>query len=122
MQRDFTYVDDIVEGIVRVSDRPAAANPDWSGLDPDPGSSFVPWRVYNIGNHTPVELLRYIEIIEECLGKKAVKNLLPLQPGYVPATCADVADLMHDTGFSPATPIEVGVRRFVAWYREYYGM
>jgi UDP-glucuronate 4-epimerase len=120
MQRDFTYIDDIVEGIVRVSDRPAAVNPDWTGVDPDPGSSFAPWRVYNIGNHTPVELLRYIEIIEECLGKRAVKNLLPLQPGDVPATCADVTDLMRDTGFSPATTIEEGVMRFVDWYREFY--
>jgi UDP-glucuronate 4-epimerase len=120
MQRDFTYIDDIVEGIARVAVHPAAASPDWSGAEPDPGSSFAPWRVYNIGNHTPVELLRYIEIIEECLGKKASKNLLPLQPGDVPATCADVTDLMRDTGFSPATPIEEGVRRFIEWYREFY--
>lgn len=120
MQRDFTYIDDIVEGVVRVAARPAQANPDWSGATPDSGSSFAPWRVYNIGNHSPVELLHFIRTIEEKLGRKAQLNLLPLQPGDVPATCADVADLMRDVDFKPATPIEVGISRFIDWYREYY--
>jgi len=120
MRRDFTYVDDVVEGIVRVSDRPAAPDPTWSGAAPDPGTSRAPWRVYNIGNHTPVELMRLIEILEETLGREAVKNFLPMQAGDVPATFADVTDLTRDTGFTPATPIEEGVRRFIAWYRDYY--
>ncbi len=120
MQRDFTYIDDIVEGIIRVADRPAAPDPAWDPVAPDPGRSCVPWRLYNIGNHQPVELLQFIGILEECLGKKAVKNLLPLQVGDVPATCADVADLMADTGFRPATGIADGLARFVAWYRGYY--
>ena len=120
MQRDFTYIDDIVEGVVRVAARPAQADPDWSGASPDSGSSFAPWRVYNIGNHSPVELLHFIRTIEEKLGRKAQLNLLPLQPGDVPATCADVADLMRDVDFKPATPIEVGISRFIDWYREYY--
>ncbi|MDA0699741.1 MAG: NAD-dependent epimerase [bacterium] len=120
MRRDFTYVDDVVEGIVRVSDRPAAPDPAWSGAAPDPGTSRAPWRVYNIGNRTPVELMRLIEILEETLGREAVKNFLPMQDGDVPATFADVADLTRDVGFTPATPIEEGVRRFVAWYRGYY--
>ncbi len=120
MRRDFTYVDDVVEGVLRVSDRPARPNPDWDPADPDAGTSSAPWRVYNIGNHTPVELMRLIEILEETLGKKAVKNLLPMQPGDVPATFADVGDLERDVGFKPSMPIEEGVRRFVAWFREYY--
>ncbi len=120
MQRDFTYIDDIVEGVVRVAARPAQPNPHWSGATPDPGSSFAPWRVYNIGNHSPVELLHFIHTIEEKLGRKAQLNLLPLQPGDVPATCADVADLMQDVDFKPATPIEVGINRFIDWYRDYY--
>ncbi|MDO9079932.1 MAG: NAD-dependent epimerase, partial [Desulfuromonadales bacterium] len=120
MQRDFTYIDDIVEGVVRVAARPAQVNPHWSGATPDPGSSFAPWRVYNIGNHSPVELLYFIRTIEEKLGRQAQLNLLPLQPGDVPATCADVADLMQDVDFKPATPIEVGISRFIDWYREYY--
>ncbi|MDZ4184133.1 MAG: NAD-dependent epimerase [Desulfuromonadales bacterium] len=120
MQRDFTYIDDIVEGVVRVAARPAQVNSHWSGATPDPGSSFAPWRVYNIGNHSPVELLHFIRTIEEKLGRKAQLNLLPLQPGDVPATCADVADLMQDVDFKPATPIEVGISRFIDWYREYY--
>jgi len=122
MQRDFTYVDDIVEGVVRVADRPPAPNLSWSGLQPDPGSSFAPYRIYNIGNNQPVELLYFIETLEKCLGKAAVKNLLPLQPGDVPATFADIDTLMADTGFKPATSIEEGVSRFVAWYRGYYGV
>lgn len=120
MQRDFTYIDDIVEGVIRVAARPAQSNPLWSGADPDPGSSFAPWRVYNIGNHSPVELLKFIKTIEEKLGKKAQLNLLPLQPGDVPATCADVADLMKDVDFKPATSIEVGIGHFIDWYRDYY--
>ena len=120
MKRDFTYIDDIVEGIVRVADRTAVVNPDWSGIQPDPGSSFAPWKVYNIGNNQPVELLCFIETLEKSLGKAALKNLLPLQDGDVPETCADLDDLMRDTGFKPATPIEEGISRFVSWYREYY--
>lgn len=122
MQRDFTYVDDIVEGVVRVLDRPAARNPRWSGAAPDPGTSAAPYRLYNIGNHEPVELMRLIEVLETCLGRKAEKNLLPMQPGDVPATYADVDDLVRDVGFQPGTPIEEGVRRFVEWYRDYYGV
>lgn len=120
MQRDFTYIDDIVEGVIRVAARPAQPNPLWSGATPDPGSSFAPWRVYNIGNHSPVELLHFIRTIEEKLGCKAQLNLLPLQPGDVPETCADVADLMQDVGFQPATPIEIGISHFIDWYRNYY--
>lgn len=122
LQRDFTYIDDIVEGVVRVSDSIPRANPEWSGATPDPSSSSAPYRLYNIGNHTPVELLRFIETIEKALGKTAVKNMLPMQPGDVPATYADVDDLAHDVSFAPATPIEAGIRRFVEWYREYYGI
>jgi UDP-glucuronate 4-epimerase len=120
MQRDFTYIDDIVEGVVRVAARPAQPNPNWNGATPDPGSSFAPWRVYNIGNHSPVELLHFIRTIEEKIGRQAQLNFLPLQPGDVPSTCADVADLMQDVDFKPATPIEVGISRFIDWYRDYY--
>lgn len=120
MRRDFTYVDDIVEGVIRVTDRTATASTTWSGQKPDPGTSFSPWKVYNIGNNQPVELLQFIETLERCLGKTAQKNLLPLQAGDVPATFADVDDLMADTGFKPATPIEDGIAQFVAWYRAYY--
>lgn len=122
MERDFTYVDDIVESLVRVGDRIAAANPNWSGAAPDPATSNAPYQLYNIGNHSPVQLLRLIEIIEDCLGKKAIKNFLPMQPGDVPATFADVEDLARDVGFAPKTPIEVGVKRFLDWYRDYYGV
>ncbi len=120
MRRDFTYIDDIVEGIVRAADRPAEPNPAWSGADPDPGTSNAPFRVYNIGNNQPVELLRMIEILEEKLGRTAEKNLLPMQAGDVPATFADVDALVEDVGFKPATPLEVGIGRFVEWYRSYY--
>jgi UDP-glucuronate 4-epimerase len=120
MQRDFTYIDDIVEGIYRVSARIPAPDPAWRADRPDPASSFAPYRIYNIGNNSPVELLYFIECLESSLGRKATLNLLPLQPGDVPATCADVDDLMADVGFKPATPIEAGIRQFVAWYREYY--
>jgi len=122
MQRDFTYIDDIVEGVVRVSDRIPQPNPDWSGDDPDPATSNAPYRVYNIGNHQPVELMHLIETLEKCLGKKAERNLLPMQPGDVPYTCADIDDLLRDVGFRPSTPIEAGVTRFVEWYREYHGL
>jgi UDP-glucuronate 4-epimerase len=120
MQRDFTYIDDIVEGVIRALDHPATPNPTWSGDQPDPGTSSAPARVYNIGNHQPVELLHFIEVLEQALGKKAEKRLMPLQPGDVPATYADVDDLMRDVGFAPATPIEEGIARFVEWYREFY--
>jgi UDP-glucuronate 4-epimerase len=121
MQRDFTYIDDIVEGVVRVTDTIPAADHGWSGSAPDPGASYAPYRIYNIGNNNPVELLYFIETLERCLGKKAEKNLLPIQAGDVPSTYADVDDLMRDVGFRPATPIEVGIRSFVSWYRDYYG-
>jgi UDP-glucuronate 4-epimerase len=120
MQRDFTYIDDIVEGVVRVQDRIPEADAAWDAVAADPGTSAAPYRLYNIGNNNPVELLRFIEVLEECLGKKAEKRLLPLQPGDVPATCADIHDLMRDVGFRPHTPIEEGIPRFVAWFREYY--
>jgi len=120
MQRDFTYIDDIVEGVVRVMDKPPRPNPSWTGDAPDPGTSRAPYKIYNIGNNQPVELLQFIEVLEKKLGRKAEKNLLPLQPGDVPATYADVDDLVRDVGFKPNTPIEVGVERFVAWYRSYH--
>jgi UDP-glucuronate 4-epimerase len=121
MQRDFTYVDDIVESLVRLGDRPAAPNPDWNGAAPDPASSNAPYRLYNIGNHSPVELMHVIEILEDKLGKTAIKNFLPMQPGDVPATYADVEDLARDVDFHPSTPIEVGIGRFIDWYKEYFG-
>src|SRR5437870_2149621 len=120
MRRDFTYIDDIVEGMVRVLDKQPKPNPQWSGDSPDPGSSVAPYKLYNIGNNQPVELMRFIEVLEDQLGLKAVKNMLPLQPGDVPATYADVDDLVRDVGFKPSTPIEVGIERFVTWYRSYY--
>ncbi|HKW86345.1 MAG TPA: NAD-dependent epimerase [Nitrospiraceae bacterium] len=120
MRRDFTYIDDIVEGVVRVLDKPATPDPNWSGEEPNPGTSSAPYRLYNIGNHQPVELLRFIEVLEDALGKKAGKNFLPLQPGDVPETYADVDDLIKDMDFKPNTPIEVGIRRFVEWYRSFY--
>jgi UDP-glucuronate 4-epimerase len=119
-RRDFTYIDDIVEGVVRTMDHTAEPNPDWDASVPDPGTSKAPYRLYNIGNQQPVELMRYIEVIEDCLGRKAEKNLLPMQPGDVPDTFADVQDLVQDVGYQPDTPIEVGVRRFVDWYLDYY--
>ena len=120
MRRDFTYIDDIAEGVVRTSDRTAGANAAWDGADPDPGTSAAPYRLYNIGNNNPVELLHLIETLERALGRTATRNMMPMQMGDVPATYADVQDLVRDTGFTPATPIEVGVERFVRWYREYY--
>jgi UDP-glucuronate 4-epimerase len=122
MERDFTYVDDIVEALVRVGARPARENPNWNGDNPDPATSSAPYKLYNIGNHAPVKLTRLIEIIEECVGRLAIRNLLPLQPGDVPATYADIDDLSRDVGFAPKTPIDVGVKRFIAWYRDYYGV
>jgi len=122
MRRDFTYIDDIVTGVERISDRIATPDPNWSSGDPNPSTSTAPYRLYNIGNHQPVELGRFIEIIEQVTGKQAVKNLLPMQPGDVPATYADIDDLEAAVGFRPDTPIEVGVERFVAWYREYFGV
>lgn len=119
-RRDFTYIDDIVEGVYRVTFKVPVGNKDWSGDRPDPSSSKAPWKVYNIGNNAPVELMRFIEVIEEALGKKAVMNLMPMQPGDVPATEADVDDLIRDVGFKPATAVEVGIARFVEWYRGYY--
>jgi len=118
--RDFTYVDDIVEGVMRTLDRVPGPDPQFNALKPNAASSSAPYRVYNIGNHQPVELSRYIEVIEECLGRKAEKILLPLQPGDVPDTCADVEELARDTGYAPATSVEQGVARFVDWYRDYY--
>ncbi len=119
-RRDFTYVEDIVEGVIRTMDRSAAPNESWDSDNPDPGTSRAPYRIYNIGNQQPVELMRYIEVIEECVGKKAEKNLLPLQPGDVPDTWADTEDLAVDVDYQPSTPIDVGVRKFVDWYLEYY--
>lgn len=120
MRRDFTFVDDIVEGVVRVIGSIPQSDSSWSSAEPDPGTSFAPYKIYNIGNNTPVELMRFIEVLEQRIGRQAVKNLLPLQAGDVPATYADVNDLMKDVGFRPATSIEEGIRRFVEWYREYY--
>jgi UDP-glucuronate 4-epimerase len=121
-KRDFTYIDDIVTGVVGALDRIAAPDPGWSSVDPDPATSRAPYRLYNIGNQKPVELLRYIEVLEQCLGRKAEKNLLPMQLGDVPDTWADVEDLVADVGYRPDTPIEVGVRRFVDWYVDYYNV
>jgi UDP-glucuronate 4-epimerase len=120
MVRDFTYVDDIVEGVIRVIDRPAQPDPAWKALAPTPSSSNAPYRIYNIGNNRPVKLMRYIEVLEQCLGKKAKLDLLPLQAGDVPETIADVSRLEAAVGFKPATPIDVGIARFVEWYRSYY--
>lgn len=120
MRRDFTYIDDIVQGVVRVADHIPTGNDAWSGANPDPATSRAPYRVYNIGNNQPVELMHMIRTLEQTLGVEAVKNYLPMQPGDVPATYADVDDLMRDVGFRPSTPIEVGIRRFVEWYRDYH--
>lgn len=120
--RDFTYVDDIVEGVVRASDRPAEPNPAWSGDAPDPASSSAPFRIYNIGNSKPVALLDYVAAIEKAAGRESVREYLPMQPGDAPDTWADVTDLERDTGYRPSVPVEEGVARFVAWYRSYYGV
>ena len=120
MKRDFTYIDDIVEGVVRVIDNPPKGNPSWSGKNPDPGSSKAPYKIYNIGNNNPVELMEFIEAIEKALGKKAKKNMLPIQPGDVPATYADVSDLVEDLGYKPATSVQEGVNKFVDWYIDFF--
>ena len=120
MVRDFTYIDDIVEGVVRVIDHPARPDPAWSGDRPDPASSRAPYRIFNIGNSSPVELMHYIRVLEKELGRKAILDLLPMQDGDVPATVADVRELDAAVGFKPSTPVEVGISRFVKWYREYY--
>jgi UDP-glucuronate 4-epimerase len=120
MRRDFTYVDDIVEGVIRTSDRTAMPNGDWDSDDPDPATSKAPYRLYNIGNNNPVELMELISTIEQALGKKAEKRMMDIQPGDVPATYADVDALARDVGFAPTTPITTGVHNFVQWYRDYY--
>jgi len=120
--RDFTYIDDIVEGVMRTLDSVPEPDPAFDPLHPNPGTSSAPYRVYNIGNHQPVELARYIEVVEKCLGKTAEKILLPMQPGDVPDTHADVMELSADVGYAPSTPVEIGVQRFVAWYRSYYNV
>lgn len=121
MERDFTYIDDIVEGVFRLIDHIPQSNPDWSGDRPDSATSYCPWRLYNIGNNAKQPLMRYIEVLEDCLGKKAVRNYLPMQAGDVRATYADVDDLVREIGFRPQTTIEEGIRKFVEWYRGYYG-
>jgi UDP-glucuronate 4-epimerase len=121
MRRDFTYIDDVVEGVVKVSDRPASPSPAWSGADPDPATSPAPYRLYNIGNNQPSELMDLIQAVERALGKTAEKILAPMQPGDVPTTYADIDALERDFGYRPGTPLDVGIARFVAWYREYYG-
>jgi UDP-glucuronate 4-epimerase len=121
MQRDFTYIDDIVEGVVRVLDRVAFPNPAFDTASPDPGTSYAPYRIYNIGNHEPVELMTFIETIEQAVGRKAEKNMLPMQAGDVVATYADIDDLKRDVGFVPSMPLKEGIGKFVEWYRGYYG-
>jgi UDP-glucuronate 4-epimerase len=120
MMRDFTYIEDIVEGVVKIIDRIPEPNPRWNADSPDPATSFAPYRLYNIGNNNPVTLERFIAVLEDCLGKKAQRNLLPIQLGDVPATYADIDDLVKDTGFTPSTTIEEGIKMFVKWYQEYY--
>jgi len=120
MRRDFTYIDDIIEGVVRVMAKIPAGSPAWDGAKPDPATSFAPYRIFNIGNNRPVELMDFIAVLEKHLGKKAEMRMLPMQPGDVPETCADVEDLMAEVGFRPGTSIDDGIGRFVAWYREYY--
>ncbi len=120
MQRDFTYIDDIIEGVARVMGKLPEPNPAWSGDNPDPGTSYAGYKIYNIGNNNPVELMEFIETIEKVLGKEATKEFMDLQPGDVPATYADIDDLINDVGFKPATSIEQGIKRFISWYREYY--
>jgi UDP-glucuronate 4-epimerase len=120
MRRDFTYIDDVVQAVVRLVDKPAQGDAEWSGDAPDPARSAAPWRVYNIGNNRPVELLELVSLLEQAIGKKAVRELVPMQSGDVPATFADVDDLMRDVGFKLSTPIAEGVTRFVAWYKDYH--
>ena len=120
MKRDFTYIDDIVEGIVKLIPLAPLGNKNWNGLQPDPASSFAPYRIFNIGNNKPIELLKFIEVLEEKLGKKAIKNFLPIQDGDVEATCADISELEAETGFKPSTSVEMGIEKFVNWYKDYY--
>ena len=122
MQRDFTYIDDIIEGVVRIMARLPEPNPAWNGDNPDPGTSYARYKIYNIGNNNPVELMEFIGVIEKVLGKKAKKEFLDLQPGDVPATYADIDDLIKDVGFKPETTIETGIKQFILWYNEYYGV
>jgi UDP-glucuronate 4-epimerase len=121
MKRDFTYIDDIVTGVLKVLDKPPQGDPGWSGKEPDPSRSRAPYRLYNIGNNSPVELMAFIDAIEKALGKKAKKNMLPMQPGDVPATWANVDDLARDFDYAPMMRLEEGVHNFVKWYREFYG-
>jgi UDP-glucuronate 4-epimerase len=120
MKRDFTYVDDIVESIARLVPKIATPNKEWSGMSPDPGTSFAPYRIFNIGNNQPVELMKFIDIIEDKIGRKAVRNMMSIQQGDVPETYADVDDLMREVDFKPSTPIETGIGKFVDWYKTYY--
>ena len=120
MRRDFTFIDDVVQAVVRLIDQPARGDPDWSADAPDPSRSSAPWRIYNIGNNSPVDVLEVVKILEQSIGKKAIRELLPMQPGDVPATFADVDDLMRDVGFKPSTPIAEGIARFIAWYKQYH--
>ena len=120
MRRDFTFIDDVVQAVVRLIYRPARGDPDWSADAPDPSRSSAPWRIYNIGNNSPVDVLEVVKILEQSIGKKAIRELLPMQPGDVPATFADVDDLMRDVGFKPSTPIAEGIARFIAWYKQYH--
>jgi UDP-glucuronate 4-epimerase len=122
MHRDFTYVDDVSEGVLRVLDRVPRPDPAWNGDAPDPSTSYAPYRIYNIGNNESVELLEFVRVLEDILGVEANMNFLPMQPGDVPATAADIDALGRDTGFRPHTPLAVGLRRFVDWYREYHGV
>jgi UDP-glucuronate 4-epimerase len=120
MRRDFTFIDDVVQAVVRLIDRPARDDPAWSADAPDPARSSAPWRIYNIGNNSPVDVLEVVKILEQTIGKKAIRELLPMQPGDVPATFADVDDLMREVGFKPSTPIAEGIARFFAWYKQYH--
>ena len=120
MRRDFTFVEDVSEAIVRLMDSPPQGNPNWSGDEPDPASSAAPWKIYNIGNNNPEDLMHVVSLLEKEFGRSATKEMLPMQPGDVPATYADVEDLVRDIGFRPATTIEDGIRRFAKWYREYH--
>ena len=120
MRRDFTYIDDVVQAVVQLLDRPAAGDPNWSGDAPDPSRSSAPWRVYNVGNNNPADVLEVVKILEQTIGKNAIRELLPMQPGDVPATYADVDDLMREVGFKPSTPIAEGIARFIAWYKQYH--
>lgn len=122
MKRDFTYIDDIIEGVVRVMNKIPLENPDWDSKSPDPGSSYAPYKIYNIGNNNPVELIKFIELLEKSIGKKAIKKMRPMQKGDVPVTYADVDDLIKAVGFKPSTPLDEGIKKFVAWYRDYYAL